>query len=325
MKSLSFRITVSAIAALYLGFAGMTSAFADDYDPGEHLIMIITPSYNNAFYKAEAVAAKEQAEKMGYRTNSVVHKGDPNVQMKMIKNAIASQASAIILDNAGSNASVSAVKRAQDAGIPVFLIDREINANGVAKAQIVSNNFQCATSVAKFFAQKQGYKGKWVELVGRSTDTNAHVRSQGFHSIMDEIPTMEMVEQQSADWEQTKAYNVMQSIIQAHPDITGVLAGNDTMALGAAAALKNANMTDVAVVGIDGNPNAIEQIADGGIIEATGLQQATKMARMAVKQADNLLRTDKSDLPEKQLVDCVLITRKNADQALPGGFGMKSD
>jgi len=204
------------------------------------------------------------------------------------------------------------------------LIDREINANGIANAQIVSNNFQCATSVAQYFAKTAGYKGNWVELVGLATDTNAQVRSKGFHSVMDQIPSMKMVARQSADWKQTEAYNVMQSIIQAHPDIVGVLSGNDTMALGAAAALKNAGMTDVPVFGIDGNPHAIEQIKNGGIIRATALQQAAKMAQMAVQQIDTLLRTGKTDKPEKQSVNCVLITKKNADQTLPGGFGMKT-
>ncbi|WP_423822755.1 D-ribose ABC transporter substrate-binding protein [Salinisphaera sp. SPP-AMP-43] len=323
MKARTSRIAIVLIAALCTGLAWCGQATAADFDPGKHLIAVITPSHSNPFYKAEADTAVATAHKMGYRTNSMVNQGDPDVQLKMIQNAIADNASAIILDNAGSDASVAAVKRARDAGIPVYLIDREINANGVANAQIVSNNFQCASSVAQYFAKRSGYKGKWVELVGRSSDTNAHVRSQGFHSVMDEIPTMKMVAQQSADWDQTKGYNVMQAIIQAHSDIAGVLAGNDTMALGAAAALKNAGLSNVPVMGIDGNPDVIDQIANGGNVRATGLQQATVMARMAVQQIDTLLRQGQTDKQEKQSVDCVLVTDNNADQVLSGGFGMK--
>lgn len=321
MKNSSRRIVIAA--ALCIGLAWCGSAMAADFDPSQHLIVVITPSHSNSFYKAEADTAAAQAHEMGYQTNSIVHQGDPAIQLKMIQNAIADNASAIILDNAGSDASVAAVKRAREADIPVFLIDREINANGVANAQIVSNNFQCASAVAQDFAKTAGYKGEWVELVGLSTDTNAHVRSQGFHSVMDEIPTMKMVARQSANWDQTKGYNVMQSIIQAHSDIAGVLAGNDTMALGAAAALKNAGLTQVPVMGIDGNPDVVQQIENGGNIRATGLQQATKMARMAVQQIDTLLRKGKTGLPEKQSVDCVLITKRNADQVRDGGFGMK--
>src|SRR5699024_7276205 len=140
------------------------------------------------------------------------------------------------------------------------------------------------SSAAQYFAKSVGYKGNWVELVGLPADTNAQVRSKGFHSVMDQIPSMEMVARQSANWKQTEGYSVMQSIIQAHPNIVGVLSGNDTMALGAAAALKNAGMTDVAVFGIDGNPDAVAQIRSGGNIRATALQQASTMAKMAVRQ-----------------------------------------
>lgn len=322
-NSLLSRTVAIFIAALCLSLSWCSGAVAGDFDPGQHLIAVITPSHNNPFYKAEADTAVAKARKMGYRTSSMVNKGDLEIQLEMVKNAIADDASAIILDNAGSDGSISAVKQARNAGIPVYLIDREINANGIANAQIVSNNFQCASSVARYFAKSLGYKGKWVELVGRSSDTNAHVRSQGFHSVMDEIPTMKMVSRQSADWDQTKAYNVMQSIIQAHSDIAGVLAGNDTMALGAAAVLKNAGLKNVPVMGIDGNPHVIDQIEGGGVIRATGLQQATVMAKMAVGQIDTLLRMGKIDKPEKQSVDCVLITKKNAAKTLPNGFGMK--
>lgn len=325
MRHLSYQFVIAVIVGLCVGMVWCGSAVADEFDPGKHLVVVITPSHSNAFFKTEADTAVTKAQKMGYRTNSVVHKGDPSVQMEMVRNAIAANASAIVLDNAGADASITAVKKARKAGILVYLIDREINAKGTANAQIVSNNYQCASSVAKYFAKTLSYKGQWVELVGLRTDTNAQVRSKGFHSVMDKISPMKMVARQSANWSQTKAYNVMQSILQAHPDINGVLAGNDTMALGAAAALKNAGMTNVPVMGIDGNPHAIDQIQNGGIIHATALQQASKMARMAVRQIDTMLRKGKTGKSEKQLVSCVLITKKNADQTLPGGFGMKKD
>lgn len=322
IKKASFALSIMATLPAFV--IGQASA-ADDFDPSQHLISIITPSHSNSFYKAEAEAAVARAEELGYRTNSIVHQDDPDVQLKMVQNSIADNASAIVLDNAGSDASIAAVQRAKDAGIPVFLIDREINANGVANAQIVSNNFQCASSVAEYFAQRVGYEGKWVELLGRSSDTNAHVRSQGFHRVMDQIPTMEMVAQQSANWVQSEGYNVMQSIIQAHSDIVGVLAANDTMALGASAALTNAGLDDIPVMGIDGNPDAVQQIQEGGNIRATGLQQATKMAIMAVNQIDAHLKGEDTGLPEKQSVDCVLVTEDNADSVIEGGFGMKEE
>lgn len=321
MKRL-FSCTLLSLAALSASLLPL-AASAADFKAADHLIVIITPSHSNAFYKAESDTAEAAAKKLGYKTNALVHQDDPDIQLRLVQTAIGDNASAIILDNAGSDSSIAAVKRAQEAKIPVFLIDREVNANGIATAQIVSNNSQCATSVAEYFADQVGYKGEYVELIGRSSDVNAHVRSKGFHRVLDQIPDLKMVSQQSANWDQTQGYNVMQSIIQANPNIVGVLAGNDTMALGAAAALKNAGKSDVKVVGIDGNPDVVRQIAGDGPIIATGLQQATQMAAMAMEQADHFLRTGKSDKPEKQSVDCVMVSKDNSKQVREGGFGMR--
>lgn len=309
--------------SLSLACAVSVTAQAAEFKPADHLIVIITPSHSNAFYKAESDTAEAAAKKLGYRTSALVHNDDPDVQLRLVQTAIGDRASAIILDNAGSDASIAAVKRAQEAGIPAFLIDREVNANGIATAQIVSNNSQCATSVAEFFAEKVGYKGEYVELQGRTSDINAHVRSDGFHRVLDQIPDLKLAAQQSANWDQTQGYTVMQTIIQGNPNIVGVIAGNDTMALGAAAALKNAGNDKVIVVGIDGNPDVVRQIATTGPIAATGLQQATQMAAMAMEQADQFLRTGKTDKPEKQSVDCVLVTKENSKDVREGGFGMR--
>src|SRR3546814_6730561 len=88
-------------------------------------------------------------------------------------------------------------------------------------------------------------------------------------------------------------------MLQANPQIKGVIAGNDTMALGAWAALKAAGRTDVIVVGFDGSDDVRQSILSGGI-RATVLQPASLQARMAVEQADAYLRTGSTGMPEKR-------------------------
>lgn len=128
-----------------------------------------------------------------------------------------------------------------------------------------------------------GEEGKYVELTGKDTDTNAHVRSQGYHDVIDEFPDLEMAAQQTANWSQTEAFDVMESILQANPDIKGVISGNDTMALGAQAALLAAGRDDVIVVGFDGSNDAIHSIL-AGELKATSLQPVAEMATQAVLQ-----------------------------------------
>ncbi len=241
----------------------------------------------------------------------LVHDDDANKQSELIDTAIGRKAKAIVLDNAGADATVAAVKKAKDAGIPAFLIDREINASGVAAAQIVSNNYQGAQLGAQEFVKLMGEKGNYVELVGKESDTNAGIRSKGYHDVIDEYPDMKSVAQQSANWSQTEAFSKMESILQANPDIKGVISGNDTMAMGAWAALDAAGRKDVIVVGFDGSNDVRDSIKAGGI-KATVLQPAYAQAQMAVEQADQWIKTGKAPAEEKQLMDCVLINGDNA-------------
>ena len=191
------------------------------------------------------------------------------------------------------------------------MVDREINATGVAAAQIVSNNYQGAQLGAQEFVKLMGEKGNFVELVGKESDTNAGIRSKGYHDVIDEYPDLKMVAQQSANWSQTEAFSKMESILQANPDIKGVISGNDTMAMGAYAALEAAGRKDVIVVGFDGSNDVRDSIKAGGI-KATVLQPAYAQAQMAVEQADAWIKTGKGPAEEKQLMDCVLVNGDNA-------------
>ncbi|MBD8553551.1 D-ribose ABC transporter substrate-binding protein [Rhizobium sp. CFBP 8762] len=303
---LTRRATVALFAAVMAASVAIPAYAAD-------LIVIITPSHDNPFYKAEAVGAEAKAKELGYETLILQHDDDATKQSQLVDTAIGRGAKAIILDNAGSEASIAAVQKAKDAKIPSFLIDREINASGVAVSQLVSNNYQGAQLGAEEFVKLMGEKGNYVELLGRESDLNAGIRSKGYHDIMDDYPDLKMVVQQTANWSQTEAYSKMETILQANPDIKGVISGNDTMALGAYAALVAAGRKDVIVVGFDGSNDVRDSIKSGGI-KATVLQPAYAQAQQAVVQADEFIRTGKAPSEEKQLMDCVLINPGNADK-----------
>lgn len=299
---MSFKNVIRAAAMALVAMPAMASA---------DTIAIITPSHDNPFFKAEADGAEAKSKELGYDTMVLVHDDDANKQSELFDTVIAAGVSAIILDNAGADASVAAIQRAKDAGIPSFLIDREITATGVAVSQIVSNNYQGAQLGAEQFVALMGESGTYVELVGKESDTNAGIRSQGYHDVIDQYPDLEMVARQTANWSQTEAFTVMEAMLQANPDIKGVISGNDTMAMGAWAALEAAGRTDVIVVGFDGSNDVRDSILAGGI-KATVLQPAYAQAQMAVMQADQYLKTGSTGLDEKQLMDCVLITADNA-------------
>lgn len=280
---------------------------------GSKIIYVITPSVSNPAFKAEADGATDEAKKMGYEVKANSHDDDANKQSELFDSAIADKAAAIICDNAGADATVEAVKKAAKAGIPTFLIDREITTTGDAIAQIIADNNQGASDVAQTFVDAMGEKGNYVELLGKESDTNAKVRTNGFHSVIDQYKDMKMLEQQTANWEQTEAYDKMETLIQTYGDkIQGVVSGNDTMLQGACAALSAHNMT-VPVIGVDGSNEARDLIKQGKAT-ATALQQFDVIARTAVQEADKYLKDGSTGEKEKQLIPCVVITKDNADK-----------
>jgi erythritol transport system substrate-binding protein len=163
-----------------LAFAGFACA-AD-----KPLMVIITPSHSNPFFKTVGDAASAKAQELGYETLVIQHDDDAVKQAEAFNIAIARKAAAIICDNAGADATIAPVQAAKAAGIPTFLIDREINSTGDAVAQMVSNNYQGAQLGAERFVELMGEKGGFVELTGKESDTNAGVRSQGYHDIIDQ-------------------------------------------------------------------------------------------------------------------------------------------
>lgn len=304
--SVALLAVLLATAATACGADGNSPASSD-----RKLIAVITPSHDNPFFKAEADAAATRARELGYEVLVSSHDDDAHKQDQLIEVAIARRVAAIVLDNAGADASVAALAKARQAGVPSFLIDREINQTGVAVAQIVSNNYQGAVLAAEEFLRLTGERGTYIELVGRESDTNAGIRSRGFHDTLDKYPDLKLLGRQSANWSQTEAFQKMETLIQGHREIAGVIAANDTMALGAAAALKAAGRAHVIVVGFDGSPDAIASIKAGGM-KATVLQPAADIARLAVEQAHRFLTTGSTGQPEKQAIDCELITPANA-------------
>jgi erythritol transport system substrate-binding protein len=302
------KMTAALVAVLAaLALAPGTAAAAGK------LIVIITPAHDNPFFKQEAVGAEAKAKELGYDTLVLIHNDDTNRQNELFDTAIARKAAAIIIDNAGADATVAAVKKAKDAGIPTFLIDREMNATGIAVAQIVSNNYQGATLGAEEFVKRMGEKGPYAELVGKESDTNAGIRSKGYHDVIDRYPELKSVAKQSANWSQTEAYSRTESILQAHPEIKGIISGNDTMAMGAMAALEAAGRKDVIVVGFDGS-NDVRDAILAKKIAATVLQPCYRGAQYAVELADKYVKTKSTGKTEKISLDCVLITEKNAKQ-----------
>jgi erythritol transport system substrate-binding protein len=309
-------------SALALSMAGCGGGDSKSSDSGSSsggsskkggTIAIITVDPSNPYWKAEVDTAKAAAEKLGYKTTTAAHNNKPDEQNTMIETAINDKVAGILLDPAGADESIAAVQKVVDADIPIVLINAEISKTGLAKAQIVSNNAQGATVGAEAWAQAMKFKGTYVELFGNPSDNNAQVRSDGYKQVISQYPGLKKVGKEIANWDRQEGQEKMEALLSKNPNVNGVIAGNDEMALGAINALKEAGkLKQVKVLGFDGNQDAANAVKNGQMV-ATVLQPIVTGTESAIKQLDNVIKTGKTgESEEKQAIDCVLITKENA-------------
>ncbi|ANE75876.1 D-ribose ABC transporter substrate-binding protein [Dickeya solani] len=300
--------------------AAITSALSLTAHAAEKgTIMILVNSLDNPYYASEAKGADKKAQELGYNTTVLSHGEDVKKQSELIDAAIGKKVQGIVLDNADSTASVAAIKKAKAAGIPVVLINREIPVDDVALVQITHNNFQAGSDVANMFVGKMGEKGKYAELTCSLADNNCVTRSKSFHQVLDQYPEMTSVARQDAKGTLLDGKRIMDSILQAHPDVKGVICGNGPVALGAIAALKAAGRNDVVVVGIDGSNDERDAVKEGAL-KATVMLQAQAIAAQGVTDLDNYLRKGEKPAKQRVMFRGILITPENANKVQDFNF-----
>ena len=258
--------------------------------------------------------ARDRAVELGYEATLFDSQNDTSKEAAHFDNIIAVGYSAILFNPTDADGSVANVQRAKDAGIPVFCIDREINSTDAATAQLLSDNYSGTVALGEYFVKQVGEEGKYVELLGLVGDNNTWNRSKGFHSVVDRYKGLEMVAQQSADFDRNKAMEVTESILQSHDRIDAIFCGNDAMAMGAYQALLGAGKAEqVKVFGYDGSEDVVQSIAEGKIV-ATVMQYPKLMARTAAEYADEYIRNGKRDFQQKVPVNVDLVSAENIDK-----------
>ncbi|OCX54397.1 D-ribose ABC transporter substrate-binding protein [Mucilaginibacter sp. PPCGB 2223] len=281
-------------------------------------VAVIVSTLNNPWFVFLAQTAAAQAQSLGYETKIFDSQNNTATETDNFENAIAAGYSAILFNPTDANGSVVNVNKAKTAGVPVFCMDREVNSVTGPTSQILSDSYSGCVDLGKYFVQQMHKKGKYVEILGIVADNNTWNRSKGFHSVVDYYPGLQMVAQQSADFDRNKGMEVMESILQAHPDIDGVFCGNDAMAMGAYQALAAAGKANkVKVMGFDGAEDAIQGIKEGKIL-ATAMQFPKVMAQTAANYADEYFK-GKRDFPKKIQVGVEVVTQKNISDYIAYG------
>jgi len=311
------RILVAATLVGFSIFASCTKT-----SPDKPSIAIVISTLNNPWFVVLKDTAKQRAEELGYRATVFDSQNSTDREASHFESIIAGGYKAILFNPTDADGSISNVRRAKAANLPVFCIDREINTGDAATSQILSDSYSGCVALGQYFVEEVGEKGEYAELLGLLGDNNTHNRSKGFHSVVDRFPGLKMVAQQTAAFDRTQGLEVMETILQAHPNINAVFCGNDAMAMGAYQAITAAGKADqVKVFGFDGADDVVRLIAERKIA-ATGMQFPKTMARTAVDFADQWLK-GKRDFQQKVPVAVELVTASTVRNY--GDYGLKDN
>ncbi|MEB0047563.1 MULTISPECIES: sugar ABC transporter substrate-binding protein [unclassified Pseudomonas] len=295
------RFLAVAMLAAVSAALPLSSAFADT--PEKPKVALVMKSLANEFFLTMEDGAKayqkDHSADFDLISNGIKDETDTAGQTRIVEQMILAKVNALVIAPADSKAMVPVIKKAIDAGITVINIDNQLDPAVVKSKNITvpfvgPDNRKGARLVGEYLA-KQLKAGDEVGIIeGVSTTTNAQQRTAGFKDAM-EAAQIKVVSLQSGDWEIDKGNKVAASILSEYPQVKALLAGNDSMAVGAVSAVRAAGKAGkVQVVGYD-NINAIKPMLKDGRVLATADQFAAKQAVFGIETALKILKGEKVD------------------------------
>jgi ribose transport system substrate-binding protein len=299
--------SLTIISAGLMLSAAMLATPASAQDAKKTIGLAVANLQADFFNQIKQSVEKEAAAK-GIEVVTVDAGGDSATQVSQIQDLITRNVSAIIYIPAGATAASVPVQAAKAAGIPVVAVDRN-PPDAPADTFIATDSVAAAEELGNFVCKTTGGKGKLAEIQGQIGTTPQIDRDEGFAKAMKNCPGItEAAKQASNQWAQDEGFNIAQAMIQRDPEITIFWGQADALALGAAQAAKVGNLSDVVVVGFDGDVAGLEAV-ESGTLTATMTQQTQLMGRLALDSAIKL--SNKETVPALQLQPATLTTKDN--------------
>ena len=276
-------------------------------------VALVMKSLANEFFvtMADGAKAHQAASGGGYTlvVNGIRNESDLSQQVALVEQMMAQGVDAIVIAPADSRALVPVLAKAQRQKIVVVNIDNKLDEPTLQQAGIDvpfvgPDNRAGAKAVGLALAPQLARGSKVAILEGIPTAFNAQQRRLGFEDAMRDAG-MTVVSVQSAHWEQDEANTISAALLREHPDLKAILASNDNMALGAAAAVRQAGRVGtVTVVGFD-NIAAVQQLLKEGRIAGTADQHGDKLAVYGIEYALAILKGETTPQDRQTPVDVV--------------------
>lgn len=247
---------------------------------GDYTIGFSISTLNNPFFVTLSEGAEAKASELGATLSVVDAQDDASKQASDVEDLIQQGVDMILINPVDSEAVASAVASANNADIPVITVDRSAE-NGEVVSHIASDNVAGGEMAAEHLLSLVGEGAKVAELEGVPGSSAARERGEGFNNIA--ADSLDVVAKQTANFNRAEGLSVMENILQANPDVTGVFAHNDEMALGALEAIE-ASGKEVTVVGFDATNDAVAAVEEGRLA-GTIAQKPEMIGEMAVETA----------------------------------------
>lgn len=280
-------------------------------------IGFIPMTLSNEYFITMVNAAQMEADKLGVDllVQGAQQHASAEEQMQIMENMITRRVDAICIVPSSSEGLIPVLRKAEKAGIPVVNLDTgfdaaALEAAGLKPVPFIGTDNYYGAQIAGYFALAlTGAEGKVAILTGVEGQKNAADRRNGFYDVVSAYPEMEVVAEQTANWEVEQGYNVFQNILQANPDLKLVFASNDNMGIGAYRAIKEANK-DVIVIGYDAIPAALDAVK-AGEFAGTIAQFPAEMGEMGVQTAIKLINGE--EVPMNIQTASMLIYASNVE------------
>lgn len=307
----------AAVLTTSLVLAGTAACGRGDADGGSgegsgKSVTLSLSTLNNPFFVDVRDGAQEAADEHGIDLTVVDSQNDSTAQTDQIASAVSSGAEGLIINAVDSDAAAAAVAPALSGDLPVIGVDRAVNGAEITSL-VSSDNVAGGSQAADALAASIGEEGKVIVLQGQPGTSASRDRGAGFTEGIAAYPGIEVVAMQTANFDRAQALDVATNLLQANPDVVGIFAENDEMALGAVQALGARAGDDVFVVGFDGTDDGLAAVQSGTMV-GTIAQQPRELGRQAVELMAEAL--DGTTIDTEVPVAVETVTKDNVEDYL---------
>jgi ribose transport system substrate-binding protein len=309
------KLTVVFVAALAASSLSCNRAAPETTDKPK--VALVLKTLNHPFFVDMRRGAQEAADRLGVQleVQAAEREIDVEKQMQIVENMIQTGIKALVITPSGSREIVPALVKAQNANVPIIIVDTRVDEKAAAEAGVHtetfvgSDNYEGGKLAGAHVVKVTGGKARVGILEGIPGHETGDSRLRGFRDAVKDAPGITVVASQPANWERDQGFNVFQNMLQAHPDIDTVFAASDLMALGAIEAIAAAGKTGrIKVVGFDALDDAKKAIA-AGTMDASVAQFPSEMGKAAIENVVKAIRGEK--LPASIMVKLEMVTKES--------------